>query len=170
MNAFLLSFCKYGQQKKKWKRLLFLCFSCFLVTQSVGQTPVTTVPYYCGFEDPIENQEWILNPGNSAIINHVNFKNKWTIGNGAKKSGYSGLYIYTDNDPSAAKYAEAAMYTLAYREFSLPAGNYDLAFSWRSLGEQNADEIIAYWAPSSVATNSSLNSTAPALLNAHQLE
>lgn len=169
MNAFLLSFCKYGQQKKKWKRLLFLCFSCFLVTQSVGQTPVTTVPYYCGFEDPIENQEWILNPGNSAIINHVNFKNKWTIGNGAKKSGYSGLYIYTDNDPSAAKYAEAAMYTLAYREFSLPAGNYDLAFSWRALGEQNADEIIAYWAPSSVATNSSLNSTAPALLNAYKL-
>lgn len=169
MKTFLLSICKDRQQKKEWKRLLLLYLSCFFVSHAFGQTPVTAVPYFCGFEDPTENQEWILNPGSPAIVNHANFKNKWTIGNGAKKSGYGGLYIYTGNEPNLAKYDEAAMYTLAYREFTLPAGNYDLAFSWRALGELNADEIIAYWVPSNVTTNSSLNSTAPALLNAYKL-
>lgn len=151
---------------------LLYCSVCLLfgVLPVVAQTsPVTAVPYFCGFEDPQENAAWVLNPGTPSIINHANFVNKWTIGTAAKKQGYHGLYICQNDDATEAMYAEKACFTYAYREFRLPAGEYDLAFSWRCLGEFNADEITAYWMPASVRTNGGVVGNEPAAVRPYKL-
>lgn len=157
--------------RKIYLRLLYCSIFCLFATSfAAAQTaPVTTLPYFCGFEDGAENVNWVLNPGSSAVINHPKFVNKWTIGTAAKKQGYSGLYICQNNDATVAAYAEAAGFTYAYREFRLPVGNYDLAFSWRCLGEFNADEITAYWMPVSVQTNGNLTAGEPAVVRPYKL-
>lgn len=154
-----------------YTRRLIICILCVTVSlaASAQAVPVTSVPYFCGFEDAAENANWVLNPGSSSIINNPLFVNKWAIGVAAKKQGYNGLYICQNNDASTSEYAESAGYTYAYREFQLPAGNYDLAFSWRCLGEFNADEIIAYWMPSSITTNGGLISNEPSVVRPYKL-
>lgn len=136
---------------------------------SLASAQSVSLPYFCGFEDDVENANWVLNPGLSAIVNSSNFVNKWTIGEGAKKSGYNGLYIYTNNDVQKAEYAEAGLFTMAYREFSLPVGNYDLAFNWRCFGERGADEMAVYWVPSNVTLNSSVTTALPSALTSYRL-
>lgn len=152
---------------------LLCCSICFLfgVVPAMAQSsPVTALPYFCSFEDDAENAGWVLNPGNSSIINNPKFLNKWTIGTAAKRQGYKGLYICQNNDATAAMYAEKACFTYAYREFRLPAGDYDLAFSWRCLGEFNADEITAYWMPVSVQTNGGMTASEPGAVRPYRLQ
>lgn len=148
--------------------LLLLVAISYAVSAQTTAT-VATAPYFCGFEDAAENANWVLNPGSPAIINNPNFVNKWAIGQASHKQGYNGLYICKDNDVSLSVYAEKSGYTYAYREFNLPVGEYDLAFSWRCLGEFNADEVIAYWMPVSVTTNGGLVATEPAAVRPYKI-
>lgn len=156
------------------RKLYSLRLFCLLIFASVAlyisaQTTAATAPYFCGFEDATENANWVLNPGLPAVINHAKFVNKWTIGTAAKKQGYHGLYVCKNNDATLSSYAESAECTFAYREFRLAAGTYDLTFSWRCLGEVNADEIIVYWMPASVATNGSLQAAEQGALRPYKL-
>ncbi len=148
--------------------LLLLVAISYTVSAQTAAT-VATAPYFCGFEDVAENANWVLNPGTPAIVNNPNFVNKWTIGQAAHKQGYNGLYICKDNDATLSVYAEKSGYTYAYREFSLPVGEYDLAFSWRCLGEFNADEVIAYWMPASVTTNAGLVAAEPTAVRPYKI-
>ncbi len=154
-----------------FQKLLCLLLLVAISYAVSAQTPTTvaTAPYFCGFEDAAENANWVLNPGSPAIINNPNFVNKWAIGQASHKQGYNGLYICKDNDVSLSVYAEKSGYTYAYREFNLPVGEYDLAFSWRCLGEFNADEVIAYWMPVSVTTNGGLVATEPAAVRPYKI-
>lgn len=154
-----------------FQKLLCLLLLVAISYAVSAQTPptVATAPYFCGFEDAAENANWVLNPGSPAIINNPNFVNKWAIGQASHKQGYNGLYICKDNDVSLSVYAEKSGYTYAYREFNLPVGEYDLAFSWRCLGEFNADEVIAYWMPVSVTTNGGLVATEPAAVRPYKI-
>lgn len=146
--------------------VFFLLFSFSLNAQ------VLTAPYFCGFEDPAENADWVLNNATSAVQNNPNFhRNQWTISTGAHKTGFNGLYIYSNNTPNKSEYdGGIGMYVVAYRDFALPVGQYDLTFNWRALGDSIADALYACWVPSTTPNIYSQMSTAmPAWANTYGL-
>jgi hypothetical protein len=140
------------------RTMLFLALIANMVAVA-AQTPVTHVPYICGFENAEENANWILNPLANASVTLVN---KWTIGSAEKKSGDSAMYI-NGFAPAldVAKYSANAGITVVYRELQLPADNYDISFDWITLGEGSGDALYVYVVPASVAINSNTVSTIP---------
>ncbi len=128
-----------------------------------AQTPVSSLPYFCGFEDVLENANWTLNRRGG--FSTTPLPSNWTIGTGAKHSGINGLYIYTTangSDASTAQYdGSNAVFTVAERHFSLPVGTYDLAFDWRCLGDSINDAIFVYWVPASTTMTGRTTSTLP---------
>lgn len=126
-----------------------------------AQTPVSSLPYFCGFEDVNENANWTLNR-RGGIGASTPLPSQWTIGTGGRHSGLHGLYIFTGTNQDAAEYdGSRDVFTVAEREFSLQPGTYDLAFDWRCLGDANTDAIYVYWVPASTTLNSRTNSTLP---------
>lgn len=143
--------------------ILFGIWVCsFLVV--AAQTPVTSLPYFCGFEQTSENANWVLNR-RSGIGSSTPLPSNWTINTGAKHSGISGMYIYTTanggTEQTAQYDGDHEVFTVAEREFSLPAGSYDLAFDWRCLGDSINDAIFVYWVPSSISLTGRTTSMLP---------
>ena len=94
-----------------------------------------TVPYSFGFEDSeaVEFANWVFNPGalGSACVD------QWEIGSAVKSSGRSSLYISCDGGESA-NFGTGTTVQYAYRDFTLPQGQYELSFDWMCLGSPNA--------------------------------
>lgn len=94
-----------------------------------------TVPYSFGFEDSeaAEFANWVLNPGalGSACVD------QWETGNAVKSSGKSSLYISCDGGESA-NFGTGTTVQYAYRDFTLPQGQYELSFDWMCLGSPDA--------------------------------
>ncbi len=142
-------------------------FFLTFVTSAVA-TPITTLPYVCGFENATENARWSLNDPNP-----YNLVNKWSVGNGASQTGSKSLYISNDGGYSNSYYGvcvnppytnpqdwNRSTLTYAWREFDLPAGTYDLSFAWRSEGGGNngGDDVLGVcWVPSTTYINSVAN-------------
>lgn len=146
----------------KRKSFLLSIFVGFCLTV-VAQTPVTSLPYFCGFEDINENANWTLNR-RGGIGASTPLASRWNISTGGRHTGLNGLYICTDVHPDAAEYDGAhEVFAVAEREFSLQPGAYDLAFDWRCLGDESSDAIFVYWVPVSTAASlsSRTNSTLP---------
>src|SRR5574344_1146069 len=103
----------------------------FCMTALLSAEPVTTnkLPYFCGFESEAENVQWILNPDIKTV-------NMWTTGTAESYVGKKSLYISNDSGVSA-NYTNTPNIVLAYREFTLTAGTYDLAFDWKAMGVSN---------------------------------
>lgn len=147
-------------QKRKSVRLFVMFLMAVAVLPLFAQTPVSTLPYFCGFEDAQENANWTLNRRGGLGAN-IPLPTNWTIGTGAKHSGYRGLYVYNTN-PDAAEYnGSSEVLTVADREFSLPIGTYDLALDWRCLGDSVSDAIYVYWVPASTNITGRSISTLP---------
>ncbi len=145
------------------KRYVLICSLVIGCVCAWAQTPVTTLPYFCGFEDATENANWTLNRRGGFATTPL--PSNWTVGTGAKHSGIYGLYIYTTadgGDASTAQYDGGnAVFTVAERQFSLPSGTYDLAFDWRCLGDSINDAIFVYWVSSSISMTGRVTSTLP---------
>ncbi|MCL2597853.1 MAG: hypothetical protein FWD66_09435 [Paludibacter sp.] len=121
--------------------------------------PVTSVPYFCGFEDQAENAKWVLNP----IPNQNPLINNWVIGDIVRKTGESGLYIYGFSPTKDLPQSDNAKgINIAYREFTLPAGKYDISFDWRMYGDSIFDALYVYWVNSSIPVDIYSINTLPA--------
>jgi len=148
----------------KLKRFVFLMliYVGFAMTMAAQTTtPVSSLPYYCGFENAQENANWTLNRrGGIGASNPL--PSQWTIGTGAKHSGFNGLYISTGDQPDAAEYdGSREVFVVAEREFNLQPGSYDISFDWRCLGDANSDAIFVYWVPATTTLTSRTTSTLP---------
>lgn len=146
--------------KKNFFTLLFFVGIAIVATAQTV-TPVSSLPYFCGFEDIDENANWTLNRrGGIGASNPL--PSQWTTGTGGRHTGLGGLYIYTGTAQEAAEYdGSREVFAVAEREFSLQPGTYDLAFDWRCLGDANSDAIYVYWVPATTTLTSRTNSTLP---------
>lgn len=139
---------------------LWIVFVGFAMAMA-AQTAVTSLPYFCGFEEDAENQNWTLNQRVGLAL-FQDLPSKWVINAGAKHSGMNGLYIALKDDEEVAEYDGSAMvFATAERLFNVPAGTYTLAFDWRCLGDAENDAIYVYWVPATDAITSRNNSSLP---------
>lgn len=106
---------------------VFLPLLYFLISTSSNiyaqsPLPIKSSPYFCGFENPVENSYWIFDNGNN--------KNGWAIGTAINNGGNSGLYISPDNGLTAG-HTSSLGYVAVYRELLLDAGRmYQISFDW----------------------------------------
>ncbi|MDR2841528.1 MAG: hypothetical protein LBV75_09795, partial [Paludibacter sp.] len=134
--------------------ILLLSFSTSIMAQ-----PVTTLPYYCSFEENVENAQWTFSARPSAA------PNRWITGTAISRSGVYSMYVSSDAGVSANYIDDGSTgyCIVASREFALPMGLYDLSFNWKAAGDQGVsmhadelnqnttkDEFRVAWVPISV--------------------
>ncbi|MCQ2384591.1 MAG: choice-of-anchor J domain-containing protein [Paludibacteraceae bacterium] len=116
------------------------------------------VPYTCGFEaTEAETSSWDLLS--------VQGNNHFIVGTGAHQTGASALYITNDGTSSGYNTSNSSM-AWASRIIVFPAGVYDVAFSFRGVGEGTTyfyDYGRAFLAPlnANLANTSISTNTAP---------
>lgn len=113
--------------------ILVIC-NWLLVTNTFG-APITMadLPYLCDFEDDAENANWVLNP--QLAESGVTTENRWVIGNATSYTGEKSIYVSQDGGKSNT-YASTNNVLLAYRDITLDAGDYDVAYDWMGTGNK----------------------------------
>ena len=134
--------------------LLLVVFSLLLCVTASAQN--MTLPYFCGFEDATENRQWTLNAGN----NGRNAANKWYVSHAEVYAGDSALNISNDGGATAG-YANSACAVVAYRTITLPAGTYDLSYTYYAGGESTNDALYACVVASNVNPQSNVIGSLP---------
>lgn len=124
----------------------------------VSSAQVTSVPYFEGFEDPTQYSSWNIPTLSSQ-------PNNWRIDAGTSYAGSKSLYI-SDGTASVYQpsYSGTGLTLFCYQEFDLPAGNYDLSFAWKALGDGN-DGLYVFWLPTNMPMNSYTSEISPQHLN-----
>ena len=96
----------------------------FFVTRN---QPITTLPYYTGFE-PGEDTQWELRNGT----------NGWYIGAADAYVSDNSLYISADSGSTHNYDATVESYSFAMRDFVVDvAGDYTIGFDWHCAGDLN---------------------------------
>ncbi len=89
-----------------------------------------SVPYYCGFEDSVDNHNWTLKSNNL-------YSNNWVIGSATQNGGSNALYI-SDDRGITNHYTQNSCLLWAYRDiYFTPADGYEVSFNWKCFGEYN---------------------------------
>lgn len=113
------------------------------------KSPAARPPYMCGFEETdadVNNWELV---GSGA--------NQWMVGANTYHSGSQSMYV--SDDMATNHYVNTnTSYAYAYRNFVLPAGNYQLSFDWKGYGESNYDYLRAFLVPMNGIINPNGNS------------
>lgn len=116
----------------------------------VTYAPVpATLPYNTGFEDAVDNANWITSNGT--------YSNQWYIGNATNNGGSNALYISNDGGVSNNYNTSSSSYVWAYRDvvFTPSAYGYKLSFDWKGYGESSFDYMLVYFGNPSVPSGSS---------------
>ena len=110
-----------------------------------------TAPYSTSFEDATDNGAWILLNGSSNDSTNFNI---WTLGQGANNTtgGTNSLYISDSIGGDYFYNNSNASTAIAYRNLTLDAGLYSIAFDWSANGELNYDYLLAALVPESDTT------------------
>ena len=120
-----------------------------------------TLPYFCGFEDAAENANWTLNNGPAG----ARATNKWYVSNAEVYAGDSALNV-SNTQGQTASYANSSVCIVAYRTIQLPAGTYDLSYTYYAGGEGTADALYACVVANNVNPLSNAAGTLPAGITA----
>lgn len=107
--------------------------------------------HFDGFENGQTNSGWMLNVGPNGTL----LSNKWYISSFEPYMGDSCLLISNDSGATAS-YENVKNTAVAYKDYTLLPGSYDLSFMWRCIGEEGGDGLYVCWVPASVVINSSL--------------
>lgn len=101
----------------------------FLLLCSAWVLAQIHVPWHCGFEEPEEISQWVLNTGTSAA------KDQWCVGKAVRSEGKQSLYIST-TDGAMANYGDRQNVVMAYRILTMPqeSKEYDVSFDFRTQG------------------------------------
>lgn len=117
---------------------IYILLLCLIATWSLSAIKtfaaaitMSDLPYLCDFEDDVEAANWTLNPE----INTITTDNRWVIGDALSYTGSKSLYISKDGGLTNA-YAPTNNVLLAYRDITLEAGDYDVAYDWCGLGNK----------------------------------
>jgi hypothetical protein len=132
------------------------------VTFHTPKTP-GEIPYFCDFEDSLENFGWTLNEGPQQT-------NEWVLGTATNNGGQQSLYISDDNGVNNSYNNARASYAFAWRDIQFDNSiRYVLSFDWRALGATNDDIYVyltsptiipqngTYWGPDSALNATPLN-------------
>jgi len=134
-------------------RYIFITVLCILYSV-LPSSALAQIVYQCDFEDEAERSQWVLNTGNQG----PHCVNKWYIGaagNHAPDAKY-GLFVSSDGEEPVYD-ASRTMFVVAYRELTVPAGEYEIYFDWRCSGKRTGEEgFYLCWIPDTVATNSNM--------------
>ena len=98
-----------------------------------------TLPYEATFEDEADNAQW-------TFLNE-DFVNAWRIGTATKKEGSHSLYVTMPANDNSYASGSPQPYLFAYRVIDVPAGLYDIGFSWKAQGEGTADFMRVFVVP-----------------------
>lgn len=137
--------------------VLFLLCSTSLFAQQI------TIPFQCGFEDPQENANWVVNSGPNA----KKCLDQWYVGNLEFNEGHNGLYISADTNQNV-KYGNKPNVVVTYRTIDFPAGSYDVSFDYKVFGNEKTSSVLYVCVlAASQGTPLSVNSgTLPSWVNA----
>ena len=98
--------------------------------QFITEPPIAELPYFCDFEDSLENHYWRM----------VNMEiNGWYIGSATAQSGDQALYVSNDggitNAISGVSYSNSLKTIWAYRDIQLPPGyaDYQISFDYKGI-------------------------------------
>lgn len=108
----------------------------FVTMSVIAQTPVPiTVPYSFGFEENEADEmiNWMFNPG----VGTEMLLDQWGIGSATHSDGHYSAYI-SCNGGIDANFAKTTNIQYLYRDFTLPAGQYDCTFDFRCIGAPDA--------------------------------
>lgn len=112
------------------KKIFIILIVLWVALESFGAAiTMEDLPYLCDFEDETENANWILNPGVEEIVT----TNRWVIGSTDAYTGQKSMYISND-DGQSYYYAPMNNVMMAYRDITLEAGDYDIAYDWQGMG------------------------------------
>ncbi len=125
----------------------------YLFSQSSNS--LISLPYYCGFEDSLENSNWIINAGGEQI----ECQDKWMIGNLDYTEGYQSMYISCDTGKTIT-YGAKPNYVIAYRPILITDSVKDvnISFYWKGLGKKDVSNLKYYFMPASAIKASDLKS------------
>ena len=126
MFRILMNSCRYI--------FLGLTIMVFMAIARPAQAAAITMedlPYLCDFEHEAENDNWVLNPK----IEEITTSNAWVIGEALSYTGKKSMYVSQDAGKSNT-YASVNNVLIAYRDITLAAGDYDIAYDWRGLGNK----------------------------------
>lgn len=134
--------------------VLFLIIVRILVF-SQSQNSSISLPYHCGFEDSIENSNWIINSGGEQI----KCQDQWMIGNLDYTEGYQSMYISCDTGKTIT-YGAKPNYVIAYRPILITDSIKDIniSFYWKGLGRKDVSNLKYYFMPASAIRESDLKS------------
>lgn len=114
-----------------------------LLANAVAQLPHS---YQCDFEDEAENALWTLNkPKNEGYT----WLNQWYIGGATASLGKQSMYISPDGGANVGYLKEQSRIMIAWRELTMEAGRYDLAFDWMCGGDSVHATLLVAWVPES---------------------
>ncbi|MCQ2332198.1 MAG: hypothetical protein MJZ95_03210 [Paludibacteraceae bacterium] len=135
-------------------RKMAMLTAIVLMCSTIADAQTVSLPYFCGFEDASENVQWTLNAGPQGNTS----RNKWYVSTAEVYAGDSALDISADGGVTAS-YANSPITIVAYRTFTLPAGTYDLSFTYYAGGEGTLDCLKACWVPGSTTVQSAVMGT-----------
>lgn len=103
--------------------------------------PVTTIPYFCDFEDSLANRQWILNGTGQT--------NRWYVGTAANNTPQGQRALYVSQDGGATNTYSGAAFnpSYAYRTIVLDAAHYACTFDWRCQGDDDFHFLRAFIVP-----------------------
>ena len=108
------------------------------ITFTTRNTPVTTLPYYTGFETG-DDTNWELRNG----------ANGWYIGGATSYASSNSLYI-SSNNGATNSYTNTISRSYALRDFVINTpGDYTVAFDWHCQGELSTNYMRVFLVPSS---------------------
>ncbi len=130
--------CAIGNLTPSTNYEWMVCSNCsatergFWSTRSTFQTTENTahLPYFCGFEDTVENSRWVFVNGN--------YVNKWYIDTAVNHGGEASLYVSNNGGISNTYANNSTSQIWAYRDFYFEPGHsdYQISFDIRSFGER----------------------------------
>ena len=105
------------------------------------------LPYFCDFENELENQHWTIRIGdysNGSSGYYSNHTNKWYIGTPSEIADNNKmLYISSDNGVTNSYEYGPPAYVWAYRDIYFDPGypEYQLSLDFKGMGEEGNDYV-----------------------------
>lgn len=141
-------------------KYLVVCF--FLLFVIWGNSQNISIPFSCGFEDALENSNWVINSGPAG----KNCKDQWMVGNLDYNEGYNSIYISCDSGRTT-NYGDKPNVVIAYRPIVVPSSldstkrsySVDISFDYKSFGKEKVSMLNFYFLPESFISESELLSS-----------
>lgn len=119
---------------KRVAKVAFLIVG-LIVGAEISMAQVVDLPYFCGFEDQSENDQWKL-------VQAKVGKNKWYLGSTIDASlGIKSMVVSCDGGVSMTYTEEQFGAIAASRVFALEPGTYELSFDYKVGGERNGKSV-----------------------------